>query len=422
MTGWPHGNRPIYHGWYVVAGAFAVAFFAFGMGFYGPGIYLVALQNRNGWPVADISAAITLYYVLGAAMVFFAGRVFEAYGIRRPLAFGAIAMVCGLVLLTLITRKWQVFAAFAVMSVGWAAMSGAAINFIIAPWFFQRRGLAVSLALTGASAGGTVMAPLLVMLIEQVGLRLAIVPTSIIMLLVLLPVIMLVFRPKRADERDLRDPPQPSQPTPGTSCSNEPKPSLPLARMLGDWRFLSISIPFAIGTLTLVGFLTHQLAYLSPLLGTVAAGWAVSLTTASALVGRLASGLVIDRIDQRLAAGFYFLLQIAGLGLLAWGTSETILYLGCVLFGVALGNLVTLPGLLVQREFARAHFIRMLSLVIAVNQFTYAFGPWLVGLLEHATGSYRTAFTACLSLDLVAAAIVVAPRLVQYRSQGYRPH
>src|SRR5215475_6462397 len=32
----------IYHGWLVVGAAFVIAFFAWGVGFYGPGIYLVA--------------------------------------------------------------------------------------------------------------------------------------------------------------------------------------------------------------------------------------------------------------------------------------------------------------------------------------------------------------------------------------------
>ena len=34
----------LYHGWVVVAAAFFVALFGFGLGFYGPGIYLVALK------------------------------------------------------------------------------------------------------------------------------------------------------------------------------------------------------------------------------------------------------------------------------------------------------------------------------------------------------------------------------------------
>src|SRR5215470_12834837 len=156
----------IYHGWLVVGAAFLIAFFGWGIGFYGPGIYLVALQQRHGWSTADISSAVTTYYLLGATLILFIGGVFERLGARRTISAGAIAMACGAVLLTLVSHPWHVYAAFGVMSCGWAAMSGAAINIIIAPWFDKRRGLAISLALNGASAGGIVITPLLILLIE----------------------------------------------------------------------------------------------------------------------------------------------------------------------------------------------------------------------------------------------------------------
>ena len=167
------GNRallPLYHGWLVVAAAFLVALYGFGLGFYGPGIYLVALNSLHGWPIDELSSAITTYYVLGATLLFFwVGPLFDRRGARTVVLAGTVAMACGTVLVALVTRPWHVYAAFAVMSVGWATMSGAAINIIVAPWFDKRRGLAVSWALNGASAGGVIIAPLLTFLTTRFG-------------------------------------------------------------------------------------------------------------------------------------------------------------------------------------------------------------------------------------------------------------
>ena len=52
-------SLPLYHGWFVVAAAFLVALYGFGLGFYGPGIYLVALTALHGWPTVELSLAIT---------------------------------------------------------------------------------------------------------------------------------------------------------------------------------------------------------------------------------------------------------------------------------------------------------------------------------------------------------------------------
>jgi MFS family permease len=77
--------------------------------------------------------------------------------------------------------------------------------------------------------------------------------------------------------------------------------------------------------------------------------------------------------------------------------------------GLASGNLTSLPGLLVQQQFPKQHFARIVSLVVAINQFSFAFGPTLLGQLETVGGSYRLGLLLCLSFEAVAAVIVAAP-------------
>jgi MFS family permease len=406
----PAAKTGIYHGWRVVGAAFLIALFGWGIGFYGPGIYLVVLQQRHGWPTADISAAITAYYLLGATLILFAGGIFERFGARCVVSAGATAMACGAVLLTFVSRPWHVYAALAVMSFGWAAMSGAAINIIIAPWFDKRRGLAISLALNGASAGGVVIAPLLVFLIGRLNFAAALFCVATIMLAIVLPAAAFVLRHKRPDEGDAADegcgPMRAQAPAPAAQA-----PPWRLSAVLRSWNFQSVSISFALGLMMQVGFLTHQVAYLSPILGPIATAWAVSLTTLSAVAGRLLISLVVDQCDRRAVACGDFLMQSAGTAMLAANPSAPLLYLGCILFGLGLGNLISLPGLIVQQEFPQQHFSRIVGLIVATNQFAFAFGPGLLGLLRQARGDYTSALVACFVVEVAAAAIVIFPRV-----------
>lgn len=402
----------LYHGWLVVAAAFLAAVYAWGIGFYGTGIYLVELRQRLALSTAEISSVITLYYLLGAALIFFAGAFFDKFGVRRVVITCAVAMACGVMWLGFVTEPWQVCAAFAAMSIGWAGTSGTAVNIIVAPWFDRRRGLAVSLALNGASTGGIVIAPLLMLLIGRLDFAAAVSIVAGVMLAILLPVVMLVLRPRRAGEHDRAD--DRVDPARARVAADTPAaaPQWRVSRTLRRPAFLTISLPFALGLAAQVGFLTHQAAYLSAILGPVAAGWAISLTTLSAVVGRIVSGLFIDRVDRRVAASANFLVQIVGMALLVSQLSVATLYLGCILFGLGVGNLITLPGLIVQQEFPKPHFARTVSLIGAINQFTFAFGPSLLGYLEHA-GGYATALEACLVTQAIAALIVVSPVLVR---------
>ena len=38
-----------------------VAFFAFGLGFYGIAVYVASLQYLHGWSAATVSAPVTVY-------------------------------------------------------------------------------------------------------------------------------------------------------------------------------------------------------------------------------------------------------------------------------------------------------------------------------------------------------------------------
>jgi cyanate permease len=84
-----------------------------------------------------------------------------------------------------------------------------------------------------------------------------------------------------------------------------------------------------------------------------------------------------------------------------------VLIAACALFGFSVGNLITLPSLIVQREFDPRAFGVLVSLITAINQITYAFGPGIIGLLRDASGSYTLPFYGCIGLELAAAALIL---------------
>ena len=94
-------------------------------------------------------------------------------------------MATGVAALGIVTAPWQLYPAFVVMSVGWGAMSGAAINIMLVPWWERRRGLAVSIAFNGATLGGVLIAPALIPLIGAVGFARALAIAALAQLVVL---------------------------------------------------------------------------------------------------------------------------------------------------------------------------------------------------------------------------------------------
>lgn len=394
-----------FHGWNVVGATFVMALFSFGLGFYGLAVYVATLQRLHGWSASVVSAPVTLYYIAGALLTMALADLYDRLGPRTIVASGSIALAGGVAALGQVTQPWQLYPVFFVMSVGWGAMSGAAINIILAPWWERRRGLAVSLAFTGATLGGVIVTPALILLIDRVGFARALALVAFVMLVVLLTLAASVMRRGPAELGLGPDGDLPAAVASPSSLGG----ALPgRGDALRTWRFWSVSAPFALGLAAQVGVLTHLVALVTPAFGTGGAARAVGITTAAAVFGRLLTGAIVDRLNRRIVASATLVVQIFGLALLAWVPSAAGVYAGCALFGLGVGNLTTLPGLILAVEWPRERFSALIGLVVGINQFTFAFGPSLVGVLRDWAGAYGPALAACATLQAVAAMIILS--------------
>ena len=82
------------------------------------------------------------------------------------------------------------------------------------------------------------------------------------------------------------------------------------------------------------------------------------------------------------------------------------------MFGFSVGNLITLPPLIIHREFSAASFVVVSN---AISGIVGAWGPVLVGMVRGWTGDYDAALALCIALELVAAVIVVQRGLPSWR-------
>jgi Major Facilitator Superfamily len=295
-------------------------------------------------------------------------------------------------------RKWR----------GWAATSGAAIIAMVSPWFDRRRALALGHALNGASAGGVLFAPVWVTLIAIIGFERAVAAVGAVMFVVLGPLIWWYLRPTpeglglAPDGDDVA--------MFGHRSTQATDPPANLGTLLSSRKFTTLSAAFALGLFAQVGAVAHLVTRLAPLVGIADAAAAVSLTTASAIVGRLLLGGLLGDADRRSVAAGNFIMQAGGVLLLAIGTTSVTIVPGCVLFGLGIGNLLTLPPLIAQREFASSSVPRVVALVTAVNQAVFAFAPAILGILREVSGGYLVPFLTAAVVQIVAASVIVIGR------------
>lgn len=385
-----------YEGWRIVAVCFLVATFGWAFGFYGQSVYLAELHRLRGWPASLISTATTFFYLFGALLVVFVAETIRKFGPRNCLVAGTVAMAVAVIVLGQVTSPWQLYLANVLLAVGWAGTSLAMISTTLGLWFDRKRGMAISLALNGASFGGVAGVPLLIFAIGQLGFSSAMTVAAATMVILVIPVVMaFVGRPPLQSASKL--------PAAGEAASS----AQIRARAFRDVGFLSVSIAFALVLFAQVGFVVHLISFLDPVIGRARATVAIALLTAMAVVGRVLFSTVIDRLNQRVASALSFVSQALALLVIINFRNDVLLIAACAVFGFSVGNLITLPSLIVQREFDPRSFGVLVSLLTAITQITYAFGPGVIGALRDLSGNYALPFYGCIALELVAAVLVM---------------
>src|SRR5258706_13259077 len=169
------------------------------------------------------------------------------------------------------------------VAVGAASMHVGAISNVVGLWFDRKRGLALSLALNGASSGGILVTPALVLAIAHYGFASAMLGATLVIAAILLPAIALWID-------------RPAARTAG-AASSAAAAVWTRRDALRSRHFWSVAAPFAMALTAQVGFLVHQIAILEPTVGRAQAGVSVAALAVAAIIGRLTLGGIAHPLD-----------------------------------------------------------------------------------------------------------------------------
>jgi len=400
----------------VLACTFILAMIGWGIGFYGPPIYMQAVIERTGWPIAQVSAAVTLHFLSGTLVIANLPRLYARVGIPAITLLGSIILGIGVNIWAQADQLWVLYAGAACSGIGWVTLGAAAVNTLIAPWYIKERPKALGKAYNGASMGGVIFSPLWVLLIERFGFATATLVISVVAVLLIGAFACLVFskNPQSLGQHpDNADQPEPvSVSTDATSWT--------AMQTLRSASFRTLAAGMSLGLFAQIGLIAHLFSILVERMGAHEASFAMGLATASAMGGRyVAARLMIQGMNRRQLACVGYAIQMLGtLMLLGLDLHPTVAWMAVLLIGSGIGNATSLPPLIAQTEFSREHTARVIALMVAISQATYAFAPAFFGLVRSAFTDPGHAIAAVVTGVVVVQVLAI---LSFYRGVSARP-
>lgn len=420
------GEDRVFYGWYVVAVAFLTNFMSTGTGFYIFNALMTPLCDQRGWTRTELNAAPAIGLVVGILSALLYGTLVTRVGPRILMFLGSIVSGFAFASLGLASTITHFYLLCMLLYMGNSAMSGIVSNTAVSNWFVEKRGRALGLATAGISLSGAVLPFLAVRILDKTDLRSVFLYTGL-MAWTLAPVIWLVVRDwpeewgmvpdgaplqhgahgeeQYADERKATRFPNPALVRPqGARQEVLWKP----AKVVRTQAFWMVGFAYALvlmGTVGVMFQLGPRFTDIGYDRGTAIA--LVSLTALIATVGKTVWGALCDRYDPRRVVGVLMAMNGIGLCLALVPESKLALSAFILLFGFAMGGIMSTLPILVADLYGRESFAsvsRFMSLFIILE----VGGYMLMGMSFDQTGSYDKAYAVFVLLDIIAAGLVFA--------------
>lgn len=376
----------------VLFGACLTQFTVIGL-LFSYGLFFIPLEEEFGWSRTFLSSASALAFFIMGMLAIVAGRLNDQLGPRIVMGVAGVIYGIGFLLMSQVTAAWQMYVIFGLfISVGLGAHDVVTLS-TIARWFSARRGIMSGVVKTGTAVGQMAMPPIVALLLLSFGWRqaTAILGVAAVVLLVIAALSMKKPPTPKADKADVFQQ--------GVEFAQ--------ARATrAFWMLCAIQFTFFPTMMTVP---THLAVHGVDLgMTTAKAATLLSVLGATSIGGRLAVGVLADKIGAKQAFLMCFVVLLGSLSAFVGVTAHGLLYAVVAFYGFSHGGLFTVVSPLVAEYYGMRAHGAIFGVILFFGTIGGAIGPIVAGWIFDVTGSYQLAFTMLAVLSAIGLALVIA--------------
>lgn len=378
----------IFYGWYIVAAICLITTVTSGLAFYNLSILLDAFVSERGFPVALTSAATASFFIAGGFAGVIVGRLVDRFDPRAVIAGAATLGAVCLLSVGYLREPWQLFLFHVAFGVAYGGTGLVPMTTLVTRWFNAKRALALSIASTGLSLGGILIAPFVALSIERAGLSGTGPWMGAAFFLGIVPVSWFVLRASPAAMGLAED--GAGQAADGFEPVPQPSIGYDEAKRSAFFYAVSVAYLFLLGAQ--VGAIAHLFRLANLRDGPRTAALALAFLAAASIVGRLSGGWLLLKVPVRAFALALMVIQGVALLGLAFAESRISILATVALFGITIGNSLMMHPLLLAEKYGTVEYGRIYSMSQFLAMTGVAGGPAAIGVLYEWSGGYSMPF------------------------------
>lgn len=412
-------KRKLFYGWINVA----VLWFSYGAVVasitYAFGVVVSDMAKDLHMTMTIATGAYTGYTFVHAVTAPLAGKYIEKHGAKRSMLLGLGLLLTGCLMLAVFENSVTVYYLFWLVFVGVGMRFGTLLpsQVNISKWFFDRRGMAMSVYLTAGGIGGYIFAPLCTVVNEKYSWRgVWTMIAGLTALAMLFVASVIVEEPQTAGEPSDRA--NDEEKGRNKRNSNNYKTTAPwklhAARREAVFYmlvYLYFASSYQLSAITSQG-MNHLV--LEGISRSAAAG-AVGLFAFINTFGRIAVGVLGERFDTKKIMVIGALLSIAGFSVLAGAKTKGDAYCALTLSGIGYGVLMVGPQNLLLNYFGSHDYANINGLYAMIAGILSAVPTVVIGGFFDITGNYYFAWILGIMLMVLSLIIVIVMKPPRFK-------
>ena len=401
-------SRPVlFYGWIIVATTFLIALVTVG-GRNAFGVFVVPMSEEFGWSRSTISLAAALGFLVNGLSQPFLGQLFDRIGGRKVILVSLAMFGVMTILLAITFHIVFLIVVFGLITpIAWSGASLTTTSALLSRWFQRKRATVLSLSTAGASAGGLLLVPFAMFVLQQTDWRVTWVVLGVLVLVIALP---LAFFFLRDDPADLGLLPDGEQPSADGSQLNPTRPA-PGPLETETWRSALRSRPFwqLAGSYCVCGFTTailttHFIPYaIDRGIAPSTAATALGLMNGLNVVGVIVTGALADRCGRKNLLALVYAGRGGAYAMLLLAPGPWSLWGFAAITGFSYWATAPLTTSLTADVYGLKALGTLSGMTFLVHQVGGAASIQFAGLMRDLAGSYTVPFTIAGLLLLPAA-------------------